>query len=145
MEEVKTLKNKVFEALGEVSMCWSETPKGVFDSTNAERIGNELLHEFKIQKPIIDAENMQEYIKQIKETGIKVVKIEPTLKEVVEVLCNALREDSFKSISDYIANDIMNDSSWIDKKWIGKDKELSEFIANSFENYCTDEKWTNIG
>ena len=46
MEE-KGLKTKVFEALGEVSMCWSETPKGVFDSTNAERIGNELMKEIE--------------------------------------------------------------------------------------------------
>ena len=45
--ENKTLQNKVFEALGEVSMCWSETPKGVFDSTNAERIGNELMKEIE--------------------------------------------------------------------------------------------------
>ncbi len=94
MEEIKTLRNKVFEALGEVSMCWSETPKGVFDSTNAERIGNKLMNEFKIQKPIIDAENIQEYIKQIKDLGIEIVKIEPTLKEAIEVLCNALREDT---------------------------------------------------
>ena len=37
------LQTKVFEALGEASMSWSETPTGVFDSTNAERIGDELM------------------------------------------------------------------------------------------------------
>ena len=51
LEESKTLKNKVFEALGEVSMCWSETPKGVFDSINAERIGNELMDEIENDLP----------------------------------------------------------------------------------------------
>lgn len=37
-----TLKNKVYEALGQASMCWSETPKGVFDSSLAAKIGDEL-------------------------------------------------------------------------------------------------------
>lgn len=92
--EQKTLQNKVFEALGEVSMCWSETPKGVFESSRAEEIGNRLMHDIKMQKPVIDEDNMQEYIKQIKDLGIEVVKIEPTIKEAVEVLCNALREDT---------------------------------------------------
>ncbi len=38
----------IFEALGEASMSWSETPKGVFDSSNAERIGNELIEKLSI-------------------------------------------------------------------------------------------------
>lgn len=37
------LRTKVFETLGTVSMCWSETPKGIFDSTLAEKLGNELM------------------------------------------------------------------------------------------------------
>ena len=37
------LKEVVFQGLGEASMCWSETPKGVFDSTNAKRIGDEIM------------------------------------------------------------------------------------------------------
>ncbi len=37
------LHTKVYQAIGEASMCWSETPKGVFDSTNAERIAKELI------------------------------------------------------------------------------------------------------
>lgn len=32
----------IFQALGEASMCWSETPKGVFDSTRAKEIGEKL-------------------------------------------------------------------------------------------------------
>ncbi len=41
--EPKDIETEVFEALGQASMCWSETPKGVFNSTNAEKIGKELL------------------------------------------------------------------------------------------------------
>lgn len=39
------LKGRVFETLGTASMCWSETPTGVFDSTLATRIGEELWKE----------------------------------------------------------------------------------------------------
>lgn len=49
MEELEepTIESLVFQALGEASMCWSETPKGVFDSVNAKRIGNELVQAIK--------------------------------------------------------------------------------------------------
>lgn len=36
-------KDKIFEALGEVSMCWSEVPAGVFDVKSALRIGDSLV------------------------------------------------------------------------------------------------------
>ena len=38
-----TLEEVVFQGLGEASMCWSETPKGVFDGEHAVRIGNEIM------------------------------------------------------------------------------------------------------
>lgn len=41
--EVKTLENHVFEAIGHASMCWTETPKGVFDTEEATKCGEELL------------------------------------------------------------------------------------------------------
>ncbi len=34
-------------AIGEASMCWSETPKGVFDSSKAKQIGEKLLQDIK--------------------------------------------------------------------------------------------------
>lgn len=37
----------IMTALGEASMCWSETPKGVFDSTKAIQIGEKLLEDIK--------------------------------------------------------------------------------------------------
>jgi hypothetical protein len=50
------LKEKVFQALGEASLCWDEKPYGIFDSTNANRIGNELLLAIKdeLMRVIID-------------------------------------------------------------------------------------------
>lgn len=40
------LQKIVFEALGEVSMCWSETPTGLFESTRANEIGNRIMKAF---------------------------------------------------------------------------------------------------
>ncbi len=37
----------ILQAIGEASMCWSETPKGIFDSTKAEQIGIKLLKDIK--------------------------------------------------------------------------------------------------
>lgn len=37
----------IMVAMGEASMCWSETPKGVFDSTKAKQIGEKLLQDIK--------------------------------------------------------------------------------------------------
>ena len=37
------VESAVFQALGAASMCWSETPKGIFDSTRAKEIGDKLL------------------------------------------------------------------------------------------------------
>lgn len=41
-------KEAVFTALGKASMCWSETPKGEFDSKQAELIGNRLIDDLTI-------------------------------------------------------------------------------------------------
>src|SRR6266851_1141715 len=52
------LKEVVFHGLGEASMCWSETPKGVFDSDHAKRIGDEIMQAIKDTMPMEDEERM---------------------------------------------------------------------------------------
>lgn len=37
----------IMQAIGEASMCWSEIPKGVFDSKHAKQIGEKLLVDLK--------------------------------------------------------------------------------------------------
>lgn len=61
-EEFKTV---LFEALGQVSMCWSETPKGVFESNEVVKIGNELLSEIEAKD-----KEIKELKKQIKQWEI---------------------------------------------------------------------------
>ncbi len=40
---MKTLEEIIGQAIGEASMCWSEIPKGIFDSSNASRITKETI------------------------------------------------------------------------------------------------------
>lgn len=42
---MKNIKTIVFESVGHASMCWSETPKGVFDEQEANVVGNKLMDE----------------------------------------------------------------------------------------------------
>ena len=44
-------KSKIFETLGTASMAWSETPKGIFDSSLCTKIGNELVEFLESPQP----------------------------------------------------------------------------------------------
>ena len=37
------LEEKIYTAIGQASMCWSETPKGVFDEALANKIAKDLV------------------------------------------------------------------------------------------------------
>lgn len=43
-EEIKKI---IFTNIGAASMCWSETPKGEFESTRAIKLGDEIYNKFK--------------------------------------------------------------------------------------------------
>ena len=85
---IDKLKTKVFEALGEASMCWDEIPTGVFDSTNAERIGNELMG------------FIAEYEKQVSDKVKKIIseKIEKYDDLVTDVDFNAGKVESLQEL-----------------------------------------------
>ena len=53
---------KIFQALGEASMCWSETPKGEFDSTKAKKIGEQLMKDLGISEKPEEAETETGFI-----------------------------------------------------------------------------------
>ena len=62
------LQKIVFEALGEVSMCWSETPTGVFESTRANEIGNRIMKafdEYSLSSPSLPSdEEIEVYVNE---------------------------------------------------------------------------------
>ena len=68
----KEIEKIVGEAIGEGSMCWSETPKGIFDSEDARRIVEETaqkifeLTEKEPLKPSLGVATTRELIEEIK-------------------------------------------------------------------------------
>jgi hypothetical protein len=50
MDDPKTLEEAVFQSIGEASVCWEDVPTGVFDSTRAKRVGDELMAFIKKQR-----------------------------------------------------------------------------------------------
>lgn len=101
--ELKTIETEVFEAMGEISMCWEPIPSGVFQSTNAKRIGDELM-----------------------------AKIEKDVPNAIRILCKALKEDKVLYIA-YQANiamafkDEVNRLRPVTNNW---NRDLLHTIAN---------------
>jgi len=48
MQEDNKLKELIGIAIGKASMCWSETPKGIFDSSKAIDISEKLFKDILI-------------------------------------------------------------------------------------------------
>jgi hypothetical protein len=46
-EEQESIEQIIAQAIGEASMCWSETPKGAFDSTLAKEICDRVVSKVK--------------------------------------------------------------------------------------------------
>lgn len=46
-EAIAKFRESLFMGLGMASMCWSETPKGVFESTRALEIGNSIMNDLE--------------------------------------------------------------------------------------------------
>jgi hypothetical protein len=59
-----SLRNKLYEYIGEASMCWTEPPKGVFDSQRAVKITEEMI--FFIDKYYLN-KNREEKLKRLLE------------------------------------------------------------------------------
>jgi len=62
MNDIERIKEEIGTAIGEASMCWSETPKGVFDSDKAIKIISKLFDEFLImhQRLLLGYESTRE-------------------------------------------------------------------------------------
>ena len=129
MEENKTLENKVFEALGEVSTCWiPNTGNAVFDSTKATEVGNRLMKEIKekYEQPyLIDVNlipkdfDINKFKELMRNIPLQVVQSKPSLEEAIEVLCNALKD-----------RDLFEDNGLKPQMLTTKKLEILKTIAN---------------
>lgn len=57
-----SLKEFLGQAIGEASMCWSETPKGIFDSTKASKIVDNLIRNLEADNLFIN--HIQSHLKE---------------------------------------------------------------------------------
>lgn len=55
-EEEEALESLVFLAIGEASMCWEQTPKGIFESDRAKAIGEHILAEIAMRVGVLRAD-----------------------------------------------------------------------------------------
>jgi len=64
IEQVIEINKIVGEGIGEASMCWSETPKGVFDSERASKITDKIVafHNKEIQHYKDQIDELANYI-----------------------------------------------------------------------------------
>ena len=76
---MKKLETLVFEALGEASMCWSETPNGVFQDSKAKEIGDRLLQALTSVK----SESVEEVLEQKRLALIEYIKLKHTQDECI--------------------------------------------------------------
>ena len=59
----KDLRKVVGEAVGEASMCWSETPSGVFESTRALGIVNKILDACRLAS-VVSEEKIEKILEE---------------------------------------------------------------------------------
>ena len=63
---MKTFKELVYKNIGTASMCWSDNPKGVFDSCKAKELGYEIIEEHKREMLEIKSILMRSYEENVK-------------------------------------------------------------------------------
>lgn len=72
------LQEKIFVSIGAASMCWDEIPKGVFDSTKAKKIAEDLCrdveHLIKALKFYSDHDNYEDSWVGMEETAKEALK-----------------------------------------------------------------------
>lgn len=64
-EESHTLEAAVFRALGAVSVCWENSPTGIFDAGRAKEIGDKLLEFIESKQPMLGYATTRELIHEL--------------------------------------------------------------------------------
>lgn len=72
------------ETIGEASMCWSQTPQGIFDSDKASKLINKLINLIKSEKE----KTRQEVLREVRNGVIKLLQPPTKWKECVKAYHN---------------------------------------------------------
>ena len=101
------LSELVFISLGRASMCWSELPKGTFDSTTAVQLGVEIMKaidEYLEDKQPGWSDAMSDYLDQ------EIAKY----KDVPTVVVNKEHNNLMKDLKDAVVSDT-SDGGWMNQ------------------------------
>ena len=144
-EEIKKqLETIVFEALGTASMCWSETPKGIFDSSQASDVGNEAVS--NIMK-LYDQFKQDEQSERIKELEGNIKYITETYVDLMSELNDKIKQlEANKQIdavefADFLMSDYEMDA-FEKGHGSGLDGYLCWKLAGTNQKYTTQELFT---
>lgn len=131
-------QKKIYEAIGEASMCWKETLKGVFDDVKAKAIGDELCEIYRLQMAGISTAAIG-YFK--KEDSIHPDYDTVTMRDVEKLYekYDKLYQDNkielFKFLewvsTDY---DYMGDGKWMQKGLSGNPDKTTEELYGLFKS-----------
>lgn len=73
---MEDLRTKIYEAIGAASMCWSETPSGVFEDSKAKEIAEKLVVEMTEKEQALPSRFKHGNLVSIKVAGFVVDKAE---------------------------------------------------------------------
>jgi hypothetical protein len=111
-EMIKQIETIVFEALGTASMCWSETPKGIFDSSQASNVGNEAvsnimkLYAQLKQDEQSEGEENKNLRKIAEDLALEIINIKDTIRDVLkEYIENVNESDNITETLEGLIND----------------------------------------
>lgn len=93
----ESTKHKLYEAFGEVSMCWSERPKGIFDSTQVTKIAERIVG-------LIEADEYFEKENSLLKEGSGVHLIAIERKEQIEIHWRTLQRDVDENSNNELAH-----------------------------------------
>ena len=104
------LRELVFVNLGQASMCWSELPKGVFNSAKAVELGREIMD--AIDKYLEDkqpgwSDAMSDYLKE------EIAKY----KDVPTVVVNKEHNNLMKDLREAVVSDT-SDGGWMNQYYL---------------------------
>ena len=105
-------KTLLFEALGEVSMCWEPRPEGVFDSSRVEKIGAQLYATFStlMENERIKSKGLEEALNETLKEAEETVSMAAgeSTRLVLRDLWHALvRIPSFKKVQIFLPKPLM--------------------------------------
>jgi guanyl-specific ribonuclease Sa len=96
---IDKMKELVFMAIGEASMCWEPTPSGIFKSTKAKDIGERLVRELQAQEKSAEQTIVDEGLRE----ALEIIRSGGTIQNLPSEYKKLSREDMQKIADDCLS------------------------------------------